>query len=113
MDVLQFLLTKPQYNISTDVIRQFSSLKSNNVSFNSSSPAQITSRSDQILSSSTECPYHRAMGFESGSVTGDQISCSNQDQYTGWYSSWMPHKARLNNQGFGQVETFVLLLLSV
>ncbi|XP_041791672.1 retinoschisin-like [Chelmon rostratus] len=48
-----------------------------------------------------ECPYHRALGFESGSVTSDQISCSNQDQYTGWYSSWIPTKARLNNQGFG------------
>ncbi|XP_068599952.1 retinoschisin-like [Brachionichthys hirsutus] len=48
-----------------------------------------------------ECPYHRALGFESGSVTSDQISCSNQDQYAGWYSSWMPNKARINNQGFG------------
>ncbi|XP_035509881.1 retinoschisin-like [Morone saxatilis] len=48
-----------------------------------------------------ECPYHRALGFESGSVTSDQISASNQDEYTGWYSSWMPSKARLNNQGFG------------
>ncbi|XP_076582629.1 retinoschisin-like [Chaetodon auriga] len=48
-----------------------------------------------------ECPYHRALGFESGSVTSDQISCSNQDQYTSWYSSWVPSKARLNNQGFG------------
>ncbi|KAK5873260.1 hypothetical protein PBY51_018318 [Eleginops maclovinus] len=48
-----------------------------------------------------ECPYHRALGFESGSVTSDQISCSNQDQYSGWYSSWLPLKARLNNQGFG------------
>ncbi|KAF1386180.1 hypothetical protein PFLUV_G00115480 [Perca fluviatilis] len=48
-----------------------------------------------------ECPYHRALGFESGSVTSEQISCSNQDQYTGWYSSWMPSNARLNNQGFG------------
>ncbi|XP_028300699.1 retinoschisin-like [Gouania willdenowi] len=48
-----------------------------------------------------ECPYHRALGFESGSVSSDQISCSNQDQSNGWYSSWMPNKARLNNQGFG------------
>ncbi|XP_033998272.1 retinoschisin-like [Trematomus bernacchii] len=48
-----------------------------------------------------ECPYHRALGFESGSVTSDQISCSSQDQYSGWYSSWLPLKARLNNQGFG------------
>ena len=55
------------------------------------------------LFSSAECPYHRPLGFESGSVTADQISCSNQDQYAGWYSSWMPNKARLNNQGFGYV----------
>ncbi|XP_037626268.1 retinoschisin-like [Sebastes umbrosus] len=48
-----------------------------------------------------ECPYHQALGFESGSVSSDQISCSNQDQYAGWYSSWVPTKARLNNQGFG------------
>ncbi|XP_013856483.1 retinoschisin [Austrofundulus limnaeus] len=48
-----------------------------------------------------ECPYHRALGFESGSVSSDQISGSNQDQYTGWYSSWTPKNARLNNQGFG------------
>uniref|UniRef100_A0A3B4XKU5 Retinoschisin 1 n=1 Tax=Seriola lalandi dorsalis TaxID=1841481 RepID=A0A3B4XKU5_SERLL len=53
------------------------------------------------LEISTECPYHRALGFESGSLTSDQISCSNQDQYSGWYSSWIPNKARLNNQGFG------------
>nr|XP_046248377.1 retinoschisin-like [Scatophagus argus] len=53
------------------------------------------------LSCMPECSYHRALGFESGSVTSDQISCSNQDQYAGWYSSWMPNKARLNNQGFG------------
>uniref|UniRef100_A0AAQ4PWB3 F5/8 type C domain-containing protein n=1 Tax=Gasterosteus aculeatus aculeatus TaxID=481459 RepID=A0AAQ4PWB3_GASAC len=48
-----------------------------------------------------ECPYHRALGFESGSVESDQISCTSQDQYVGWYSSWTPSKARLNNQGFG------------
>ncbi|XP_061593897.1 retinoschisin-like [Cololabis saira] len=48
-----------------------------------------------------ECPYHRALGFESGSVESEQISCSNQEVYTGWYSSWIPNKARLNNQGFG------------
>ncbi|XP_029905201.1 retinoschisin-like isoform X2 [Myripristis murdjan] len=48
-----------------------------------------------------ECPYHKPLGFEAGSVTTDQISCSNQEQYTGWYSSWIPNKARLNNQGFG------------
>uniref|UniRef100_A0A3Q2QLB7 Retinoschisin 1 n=1 Tax=Fundulus heteroclitus TaxID=8078 RepID=A0A3Q2QLB7_FUNHE len=56
--------------------------------------------SPKMLSFS-ECPYHRALGFESGSVTSDQINCSNQDQYIGWYSSWTPNKARLNNQGFG------------
>uniref|UniRef100_A0A3Q1E9L0 F5/8 type C domain-containing protein n=1 Tax=Acanthochromis polyacanthus TaxID=80966 RepID=A0A3Q1E9L0_9TELE len=54
-----------------------------------------------VTLSSSECPYHSALGFESGSVTSDQISCSNQDQYTSWYSSWIPNKARLNNQGFG------------
>ncbi|KAG9261034.1 retinoschisin 1a [Astyanax mexicanus] len=48
-----------------------------------------------------DCPYHWPMGFEAGSVTEDQISCSNEDQYTGWFSSWTPGKARLNNQGFG------------
>ncbi|XP_069616167.1 retinoschisin isoform X1 [Ranitomeya imitator] len=48
-----------------------------------------------------ECPYHKPMGFESGAVTIDQISCSNHDQYTGWYSSWTANKARLNGQGFG------------
>lgn len=48
-----------------------------------------------------ECPYHRPLGFEAGSVSSDQISCSNQDQYTGWFSSWLPNKARLNSQGFG------------
>nr|DBA34123.1 TPA: hypothetical protein GDO54_001720 [Pyxicephalus adspersus] len=48
-----------------------------------------------------ECPYHKPLGFESGAVTLDQISCSNQEQYTGWYTSWTPNKARLNGQGFG------------
>uniref|UniRef100_A0AAY5KKJ9 F5/8 type C domain-containing protein n=1 Tax=Esox lucius TaxID=8010 RepID=A0AAY5KKJ9_ESOLU len=48
-----------------------------------------------------ECPYHQPLGFEAGSVTSDQISCSNQEEYTGWYSSWTPNRARLNNQGFG------------
>uniref|UniRef100_A0A7M4EB66 Retinoschisin 1 n=1 Tax=Crocodylus porosus TaxID=8502 RepID=A0A7M4EB66_CROPO len=48
-----------------------------------------------------ECPYHRPLGFESGAVTPDQISCSNPEQYTGWYSSWVANKARLNGQGFG------------
>uniref|UniRef100_A0A3B4BHY2 F5/8 type C domain-containing protein n=1 Tax=Periophthalmus magnuspinnatus TaxID=409849 RepID=A0A3B4BHY2_9GOBI len=47
------------------------------------------------------CSYHRPLGFESGFVTSDQISCSNQDQYSGWYSSWLSNKARLNSQGFG------------
>ncbi|XP_056464003.1 retinoschisin 1a [Gadus chalcogrammus] len=48
-----------------------------------------------------ECPYHRQLGFEAGSVSPDQITCSNQEQYTGWFSSWVPNRARLNNQGFG------------
>ncbi|TKS74861.1 Retinoschisin X-linked juvenile retinoschisis protein -like protein [Collichthys lucidus] len=56
---------------------------------------------DHPMNCMPECPYHRALGFESGSVTPDQINCSNEDQYTGWYSSWIPNKARLNNQGFG------------
>ncbi|XP_067287878.1 retinoschisin 1a [Pseudorasbora parva] len=48
-----------------------------------------------------ECPYHKPLGFEAGSVTSDQMSCSNEDQYTGWFSSWVASKARLNSQGFG------------
>lgn len=48
-----------------------------------------------------ECPYHKPLGFEAGSVSPDQISCSNDDQYSGWFSSWTASKARLNNQGFG------------
>ncbi|XP_033972866.1 retinoschisin 1a [Trematomus bernacchii] len=48
-----------------------------------------------------ECPYHKPLGFEAGSVSPDQITCSNQDQYTGWFSSWVPSKARLNSEGFG------------
>ncbi|KAK7119288.1 hypothetical protein R3I94_021208 [Phoxinus phoxinus] len=48
-----------------------------------------------------ECPYHKALGFEAGSVSPDQMSCSNEDQYTGWFSSWIASKARLNSQGFG------------
>ncbi|XP_053178559.1 retinoschisin-like [Scomber japonicus] len=56
---------------------------------------------DNPLTCMPECPYHKALGFESGSVSSEQISCSNQDQYTGWYISWIPNKARLNNQGFG------------
>ncbi|XP_005870998.1 PREDICTED: retinoschisin isoform X2 [Myotis brandtii] len=48
-----------------------------------------------------ECPYHKPLGFESGEVTPDQITCSNPEQYMGWYSSWTANKARLNSQGFG------------
>ncbi|CAL9701444.1 unnamed protein product [Knipowitschia caucasica] len=48
-----------------------------------------------------ECPYHKPLGFEAGSVSAEQITCSNQEQYTGWFSSWLPNKARLNSQGFG------------
>ncbi|XP_054627115.1 retinoschisin 1a [Dunckerocampus dactyliophorus] len=48
-----------------------------------------------------ECPYHKPLGFEAGSVSPEQITCSNQDQYSGWFSSWLPNKARLNSQGFG------------
>ncbi|KAL4656502.1 retinoschisin-like [Arapaima gigas] len=55
----------------------------------------------RVLDCMPECPYHKPLGFESGAVSTDQISCSNEDQYTGWYSSWIPNKARLNNQGFG------------
>ncbi|KAF7658552.1 hypothetical protein LDENG_00010660 [Lucifuga dentata] len=62
---------------------------------------KLPSPQKHLLTCMPECPYHRPLGFESGSVTSDQISCSNQDQYTGWYSSWIPYKARLNNQGFG------------
>uniref|UniRef100_A0A673ASU8 F5/8 type C domain-containing protein n=1 Tax=Sphaeramia orbicularis TaxID=375764 RepID=A0A673ASU8_9TELE len=54
-----------------------------------------------MLDSLAECPYHKPLGFEAGSVNPDQITCSNQDQYTGWFSSWLPSKARLNSQGFG------------
>ncbi|KAI1885123.1 hypothetical protein AGOR_G00216940 [Albula goreensis] len=54
-----------------------------------------------LLDCMPECPYHKPLGFEAGSVSSDQISCSNEDQYTGWYSSWTSSKARLNNQGFG------------
>ncbi|RLW07690.1 hypothetical protein DV515_00003646 [Chloebia gouldiae] len=50
---------------------------------------------------SDKCPYHKPLGFESGAVSPDQISCSNPEQYTGWYSSWTANKARLNGQGFG------------
>ncbi|KAI4902433.1 hypothetical protein NFI96_027923 [Prochilodus magdalenae] len=48
-----------------------------------------------------ECPYHKPLGFESGSVTTEQITCTNQEQYVGWFSAWTPGKARLNSQGYG------------
>ncbi|XP_017566936.2 retinoschisin isoform X1 [Pygocentrus nattereri] len=48
-----------------------------------------------------ECPYHKPLGFESSLVTSDQIACSNQEQYVGWFSAWTPGKARLNSQGYG------------
>ncbi|KAA0706540.1 Retinoschisin X-linked juvenile retinoschisis protein -like protein [Triplophysa tibetana] len=48
-----------------------------------------------------ECPYHKPLGFEAGSVRAEHITCSNLDQYVGWFSSWTPDKARLNGQGFG------------
>ncbi|XP_030642553.1 retinoschisin 1b [Chanos chanos] len=48
-----------------------------------------------------ECPYHKPLGFESGSVSSDQITCSSQEQYVGWFSSWTASKARLNSQGYG------------
>lgn len=63
-------------------------------------PPTVTPQSP-LLSCMPECPYHRALGFESGFVSADQISCQNQEQYLGWYTSWLPNKARLNNQGFG------------
>ncbi|KAJ6667597.1 hypothetical protein lerEdw1_016718 [Lerista edwardsae] len=53
------------------------------------------------IGGSRECPYHKPLGFESGAVTSDQISCSSPEQYTGWYTSWTANKARLNGQGFG------------
>ncbi|KAL4656885.1 retinoschisin [Arapaima gigas] len=56
---------------------------------------------NSLLECMPECPYHKPLGFEAGSVTSDQISCSNEEQYTGWFSSWVPSKARLNSQGFG------------
>lgn len=57
-----------------------------------------------MLNSLAECPYHKPLGFEAGSVNLDQITCSNQDQYTGWFSSWLPSRARLNSQGFGYAQ---------
>uniref|UniRef100_A0A8B9GQS5 F5/8 type C domain-containing protein n=1 Tax=Astyanax mexicanus TaxID=7994 RepID=A0A8B9GQS5_ASTMX len=50
---------------------------------------------------STECPYHKPLGFESGAVCSEQITCANQEQYVGWFSAWVPGKARLNSQGYG------------
>ncbi|CAB1327481.1 unnamed protein product [Coregonus sp. 'balchen'] len=68
------------------------------------SPTQFTSLSPSpppVMECMPECPYHKPLGFEAGSVRPEQISCSNEDQYTGWFSSWLPSNARLNNQGFG------------
>ncbi|XP_064008259.1 retinoschisin isoform X2 [Pogoniulus pusillus] len=61
----------------------------------------VWSSGSNSLECMPECPYHKPLGFESGAVTSDQISCSNPEQYTGWYSSWTANKARLNGQGFG------------
>uniref|UniRef100_A0A8C9RKY6 Retinoschisin 1 n=1 Tax=Scleropages formosus TaxID=113540 RepID=A0A8C9RKY6_SCLFO len=63
--------------------------------------SELAAWSLELLTVPEMCPYHRPLGFESGFVTFNQISCSNEDQYTGWYSSWLPNKARLNSQGFG------------
>ncbi|NXE79375.1 XLRS1 protein, partial [Cochlearius cochlearius] len=64
-------------------------------------PNSVWSSGTNSLECMPECPYHKPLGFESGAVTPDQISCSNPEQYTGWYSSWTANKARLNGQGFG------------
>uniref|UniRef100_A0A671PD07 Retinoschisin-like n=1 Tax=Sinocyclocheilus anshuiensis TaxID=1608454 RepID=A0A671PD07_9TELE len=56
---------------------------------------------EHVVLEMVECPYHKPLGFESGSVMAEQLTCSNQDQYVGWFSSWTPNKARLNSQGFG------------
>ncbi|KAM3875651.1 retinoschisin-like [Diretmus argenteus] len=64
-------------------------------------PTPLPPPQTPLLDCMPECPYHRPLGFEAGSVTSQDISCSNQEQYTGWYSSWTPNKARLNNQGYG------------
>ncbi|XP_057275666.1 retinoschisin isoform X1 [Pezoporus wallicus] len=64
-------------------------------------PNSVWSSRTNSLECMPECPYHKPLGFESGAVTPDQISCSNPEQYTGWYSSWTANKARLNGQGFG------------
>ncbi|XP_015273073.1 PREDICTED: retinoschisin [Gekko japonicus] len=65
------------------------------------SPNSVWSTGTNSLQCMPECPYHKPLGFESGSVTSDQISCANPEQYTGWYTSWTANKARLNGQGFG------------
>ncbi|XP_010884762.1 retinoschisin 1a [Esox lucius] len=65
------------------------------------SPTQFPSLSRRVMECMPECPYHKPLGFEAGSVSPEQLSCSNEDQYTGWFSSWLPSKARLNSQGFG------------
>ncbi|NWR46660.1 XLRS1 protein, partial [Regulus satrapa] len=64
-------------------------------------PNSVWSSETNGLECMPECPYHKPLGFESGAVSPDQISCSNPEQYTGWYSSWTANKARLNGQGFG------------
>ncbi|XP_066526138.1 retinoschisin-like [Hoplias malabaricus] len=60
-----------------------------------------TSAYSRIKECMPECPYHKPLGFESGMVSSDQITCSNQEQYIGWFSAWTPGKARLNSQGYG------------
>ncbi|XP_039214350.1 retinoschisin [Crotalus tigris] len=64
-------------------------------------PDSVWSIETDSLDCMPECPYHKPLGFESAAVTPDQISCSNPEQYTGWYASWTANKARLNGQGFG------------
>ncbi|TKC43138.1 hypothetical protein EI555_021541, partial [Monodon monoceros] len=61
----------------------------------------LWSAGSTLLDCIPECPYHKPLGFESGEVTPDQITCSNLEQYVGWYASWTANKARLNSQGFG------------
>ncbi|CAI5772301.1 F5/8 type C domain-containing protein [Podarcis lilfordi] len=65
------------------------------------SPNSVWPSGTNNLECMPECPYHKPLGFESGAVTPDQISCSSPEQYTGWYTSWIANKARLNGQGFG------------
>ncbi|XP_072553474.1 retinoschisin-like [Salminus brasiliensis] len=60
-----------------------------------------TSPYSPFLDCMPECPYHKPLGFESGSVSSEQIACANQEQYVGWFSAWVPSKARLNSQGYG------------